>query len=86
MRTTVTLEPDVAEQVRDLARIRRTSFEETLNDVLRCGLRTEEDSGKAPPFKVHPHRGGFRPGVEPDKLSEATDDLETDDFAKEAEH
>lgn len=38
MRTTVTLEPDVAAKLKELAHKRRASFKATLNDVLRKGL------------------------------------------------
>ena len=38
MRTTVTLEPDVARLLNDQARRTRRSFKETLNAVVRFGL------------------------------------------------
>ena len=44
MRTTVTLDPDVAEKLKRLAHERRTSFKETLNDALRRGLSGDRKS------------------------------------------
>jgi hypothetical protein len=82
MRTTVTLEPDVAARLKELAHRRRASFKETLNDVLRKGLTSQ--AGTAEPaerYVVEPHAGGFRPGVDPDKLNQLIDDLEVGDFA-----
>ena len=38
MRTTVTMDPDVAARLRQLARRRRTSMKALINDVLRAGL------------------------------------------------
>jgi len=85
MRTTVTLEPDVAAKLKELAHRRRTSFKATLNDVLRRGLTaqigTREDRK---PFVVEPHDGSFRPGIDPDKLDQLLDELEVEDFVAEA--
>lgn len=71
MRTTVTLEPDVAAKLKELAHRRRASFKETLNEVLRRGLsaqaRVREASER---YVVEPHAGGFRPGVDPGKLNQ----------------
>ena len=84
MRTTVTLDPDVAARLKELAHRRRASFKETLNDVIRRGLSsqagTREPSGR---YIVEPHAGGFRPGIDPDKLNQLVDELEIGDFISE---
>lgn len=81
MRTTVTLEPDVAARLRELAHRRRASFKATLNDVLRKGLSAQAPTREAPErFVVEPHAGGFRPGIDPDKLNQLVDELEVEDF------
>jgi len=85
MRTTVTLEPDVAAKLKELAHRRRASFKATLNDVLRRGLdpyAAERDA--AEPFEVEPHEGGFRPGVDPGKLNQLLDELDAEDFVGKA--
>lgn len=38
MRTTLTLDDDVAAHLRRIAKRRGTTFKETVNDALRCGL------------------------------------------------
>jgi hypothetical protein len=82
MRTTVTLEPEIASRLKELAHRRRSSFKATLNDVLRRGLAGQTREASRPArFKVKPHRGGFRPGVDPAKLNQLADDLEVEDFA-----
>jgi hypothetical protein len=84
MRTTVTLEPDVAAKLKELAHRRRTSFKETINDVLRRGLSSPAAAGKSRQrFVVKPHAGGFRPGIDPDKLNQLLDELEVGDFVAE---
>lgn len=42
IRTTLTLDDDVAERVRIASRARGTSFRDTLNDLLRAGLLAAE--------------------------------------------
>jgi mRNA-degrading endonuclease RelE of RelBE toxin-antitoxin system len=81
MRTTVTLEPDVAAKLKELAHRRRASFKETLNDVLRKGLNSQAGTREPPErYVVQPHAGGFRPGIDPDKLNQLVDELEVGDF------
>lgn len=81
MRTTVTLDPDVAARLKELAHRRRASFKETLNDVIRKGLSAPAGTREHPErYVVEPHAGGFRPGVDPAKLNQLVDELEVGDF------
>jgi hypothetical protein len=84
MRTTVTLDPDVADKLKRLAHARRASFKETLNEVLRRGLSGQAGAGRAKPFKVVPHPSGFRPGVDHQRLNQLVDQLAADDFLARA--
>lgn len=83
MRTTLTLDADVAKKLKELGHLRRTSFKETLNAVLRRGLSCGGEVEGDARFVVVPHQGGFRPGVDPLKLNQLVDQLEADDFAAE---
>ena len=80
MRTTLTLEPDLAKKLKDLAHRRGESFKQTLNDVVRRGLASKPRLGTAPRYKVTPHAGGFRPGIDSNKLNQLVDQLEVEDF------
>jgi hypothetical protein len=82
MRTTVTLDPDVADRLSRLAHARRASFKETLNDVLRRGLARQEAAAEGRPFVVKPHRSGFRPGIDPGKLNQLLDELDARDAVR----
>ena len=84
MRTTVTLEPDVAAKLKKLAHRTGRSFKATLNEALRRGLVAQERAVARRPFVVEPHSGGFRPGVDQAKLNQLVDQLDADDFAREA--
>jgi hypothetical protein len=84
MRTTVTLDPDVAERLARLAHARRAPFKQILNEILRRGLAGQEAAAKARPFSVRPHRSGLRPGVDALRLNQLADELEAQDFRREA--
>lgn len=82
MRTTVTLEPDLAKEVKAFAHRRRLSFPQALNELIRVGLASSARQAK---YVVQPHEGGFRPGVDPGKLNQLVDQLEVEDFIAKAQ-
>lgn len=84
MRTTVTLDSDVAERIKALAHERQTSFKETLNDVLRRGLRAPASQKRPGRFVVRAHSGGFRPGIDPERLNQLLDELAVETFIDRA--
>lgn len=84
MRTTLTLEPDLAKKLKDLAHRRGQSFKQTLNEVVRRGLAASPERGKRARYQVTPHHGGFRAGIDPQKLGQLADQLEVEDFNSEA--
>lgn len=79
MRTTLTLEEDIAEKLQELAAKQRLSFKETVNSVLRRGLSAQERSAPAAEaFRLEPFRADFRPGVDPLRLNQLADDLDAE--------
>jgi hypothetical protein len=84
MRTTVTLEPDVAAKLKELAHRRRLSFKSTLNETLRRGLTAQGDTGRRKRFVVEPHTAAFRSGIDSHRLNQLPDELEADDFGRKA--
>jgi hypothetical protein len=86
VRTTLTIDDDVALKLRRLARQRQTSFKEVVNAVLRRGLGRQEPALAAPaPFQVEAFSSRFRPGVDPVRLNRLADDLEARDFGERTE-
>ena len=82
MRTTLTLEPDVAAKLKELAHRRRISFKEAVDSVLRRGLSAQESghaSGKA--FRTATFRSAFCAGVDPARLNQLVDEIEAGRFA-----
>ncbi|MEO7736019.1 MAG: CopG family transcriptional regulator [Kofleriaceae bacterium] len=80
MRTTVTLEPDLAKKVKALAHRRGLSFKQALNEVLRRGLTSPTQASNRPRYKVEPHASGFRAGIDPGKLNQLLDQLEVEEL------
>jgi predicted transcriptional regulator len=77
MRTTITLDDDVAEKLQsEMRRRRTTNFKETLNDVLRRGLLARRGLAATKPFKVRARRLGNKPGLNYDNVGELLEHLE----------
>jgi hypothetical protein len=83
MRTTVTLDPDVAAKLKAWAHRQQVSFKEALNTVIRRGLSAPASGRATGRFVVHAHTSRFRPGVDPGRLGQLVDQLEVEDFARE---
>lgn len=78
MRTTITLDEDVAEKLQaEMRRNRSNNFKETLNDVLRRGLLARRELSAAKPFKVRARRLGNKPGLNYDNVGELLEQLES---------
>lgn len=54
MRTTLTLDDDVARRLRQVMRVRKTTFKEAVNETLREGLEQVLHRPKAKPFRTEP--------------------------------
>lgn len=84
MRTTLTLEPDVALKLKRVMAKRKVTMKQAVNDALRAGLAKAEKPA-APKFKVEPfHSGGFLPGIDPTRLNQLVDELEVEEFLRKA--
>ena len=75
MRTTLTLEQDVAAKLRSEMRRSGKSFKETVNEFLRLGLNTRQIR-PVKPFKVKARPMGLRPGFSFDCVSRLLEQLE----------
>jgi hypothetical protein len=79
VRTTVTLDPDVAAKLRELAREHGVSFTEALNSTLRRGLTSGGGSAKRR-YRLASRRLGMRSGVDLEhglRLAGELEDAET---------
>lgn len=84
MRTTVTLDDDVAARLKELARERGISFKAALNASLRAGFAAERRPSA--PYRLHPRPLGVRPGVDLDKALQLAAELEDAEVVRDLEH
>lgn len=82
MRTTLTLDPDVAERLAGEVRRTGKSLKAAVNDALRLGLGLAGKRPRGARFVVQPHAFGLRPGVDPDRLNQLVDELEAQETAR----
>ena len=77
MRTTITIEDDIAIRLVEMQKSKGISFKNAVNLLLKKGLAAEEKPPKIKPFKVEAHNFG-KPLIEVnfDKTSEVLDLLD----------
>ena len=81
MRTTITLDPDVAARLEKLATERGTSFKATINATLRAGLEAGSRTGK--PYREVTRRLGAQPGMDLMKALRIASELEDEETVRE---
>lgn len=82
MRTTLTLDPDVASRLEAEVRRSGDGMKAVVNRALRLGLGMTGKPTAPEPFTVEPHAFGFRPGTDLDRLNQLADELEADEGAR----
>ena len=83
MRTTVTLDADVAARLKAVARARGISFKQALNSAVRAGLGGEHRAVRA--FKQYSQPMGLRPGIDLDKALQLAAGLEDEEITRRLE-
>ena len=83
MRTTVTLDDDIAELLKKRARERDVPFKRVLNEAIRAGL--EGGTRAAKPYRMKPRKLGVRPGVDLTKALQLAAELEDAEIVRKVE-
>ncbi|MGI9303465.1 MAG: hypothetical protein ACR2RB_12270 [Gammaproteobacteria bacterium] len=76
MRTTITLEEDVATRLHKRARLQGKSFKAVVNDTLRAGLDAPDHLRASKPFRVKARPLGLREGYSFDNVAELLEALD----------
>jgi plasmid stability protein len=77
VRTTLTLDEDVAAKLKSEARRSGQSFRAIVNEVLRLGLAGHRKTNPPTPFRVVPRDlGELRPGVTIDNVADLLEQIE----------
>ena len=82
MRTTLTLDNDLAQSLKERARLLDVPFKQVVNDTLRRGLSPASSDASPATYRVFPNASGFVPGVNPLKLNQVHDQLEAETFSR----
>ncbi len=86
MRTTLTLEDELARALKKEAFRTNRSFKEVVNTTLRAGLAAARGSVEARSFRIEPvSLGGVRPGIDLDRALALADRLEDAEIRRELE-
>lgn len=76
MRTTLTLDEDVAAKLKAEARRVGRPFRAIVNETLRRGLASRQGATPRKPFKVKARDLGLKPGLSLDNVAELLDQVE----------
>lgn len=82
MRTTLTIEPDVAERVETEMRQTGRSMKAVINEALRSGLSQSGHAKRQEPFEVKAKPLGLKPGFDPDRMNQLLDELQVEETAR----
>jgi hypothetical protein len=76
MRTTLTLDPDVARLLEEATARQRKSFKEVVNEAIRRGLAPGATPRARLRYRVEAHRTSLRPGIDAEALNALADEIE----------
>jgi hypothetical protein len=76
IRTTLTLDDDVASKLKQEMRRRELSFKEVVNQTLRLGLNTPRANQPLEKFRVTPKRLSAKSGFNLDNIGQVLDQLD----------
>ncbi len=79
MRTTLTIDDDLAAQIQEQRRRHGHSLKRVINALLREGLQSRQERPRAKKYRTKVHKLGLRPGFDPVKLNQLVDELEIEE-------
>ncbi|MDE2929238.1 MAG: antitoxin [Acidobacteriota bacterium] len=80
MRTTLTIDEDIALRIQDLRRRRGHSLKQVINRLLREGLRSSQQTPHAKPYRTKTRKLGLRPGFDTAGFNQLVDELEAEEY------
>jgi hypothetical protein len=76
MRTTLTLDPDVATMLAEETHRLRRPYKQVVNDAIRRGLSPGRSGERQAMYRVVPHRAALLPGLDRAALNKYADETE----------
>jgi len=75
----MTIDDDVLEKARSVARRLRTPFRRVVNEALRAGLHSVQQPAEQRPYHTQPHKLGLKAGRNLDNIQELLAQVEGED-------
>lgn len=85
MRTTLTIEPDVAERIETEVRRTGRSMKAVVNEALRSGLSSAQHGKQQKSFQVKARPLGLKAGFDPDRMNQLLDELQVEETTRKLE-
>ncbi|MCY4474807.1 MAG: hypothetical protein OXC83_05160 [Chloroflexi bacterium] len=80
MRTTLTVDNDIYDYLREQSRLNEKPFKQVVNETLRRGMSPGADEKPRKRFEVKSFPGGFMPGVDPDNPKDYLNQLDDEHY------
>lgn len=80
MRTTLSIDDDLAESIENLRKRKNLSLREAVNRLLRMGLQTLETNRASRPYTGEVFNSALQAGIDPNRMNQLADELETEAF------
>ena len=82
MRTTLTIDDDLARELREKAHKTGAPFKEVVNKAIRAGLEHIDKPKQIKPYKCKAYSLGYPPGADLDRALSLADRLESEEIAR----
>jgi len=82
MRTTLTIDDDLARALREKAHQTGSPFKEIVNKAIRAGLEQIDKPGHKRPYKCKSYSLGYPPRADLDRALNLADHLESEEIAR----
>lgn len=79
MRTTLSIDEDLAQSIENLRNRKNLSFREVINQLLRVGLEKTEKSPQHRSYVGPVFETELRPGIDPMRMNQLADELDVED-------
>lgn len=82
MRTTLTLDADVADRLQRVVRRSGKSLKSVVNEALRIALGLTKKPVEPSRFRIRAFVDGLQPGIDPEKMNQLVDEIEAEELAR----
>ncbi len=82
MRTTLTIDDELAKTIERLRQRQGVGLRQVINDLLRKGLLAEAERPEPKVYVGPTFKSGLRPGIDPSRMNQLVDELEVEEYLR----